>query len=404
MTTTTDFRPSNIQIIPDFKIINHTSTTNFTCFNHRPSDSPLEVNLSKVIPTNEIQLFTSILNQSAIHIRLESRNYVGVFHLLCYAKGEQSKGIRADIIVTAPPGVLQLAEKCRVYDRQYIKCVIRASTIARAVQNDYPVKFEFTEMAHSPDRLAYRPRFEFLKNESTKDNLTFKWQPTIDGEFPNGVRMHMKAFLPHIEDSSYYFDMTPIFQITPRFSLQTVSSNTIRMNVEPINPPVFCEKSVMQNLVSSVNRTWTVHEPNKSPYNIVNLRPKTIYRICMKCRQTQSDPEGIEQCQTISTNSLFHWLPGYEIVSIFFICVLVILVITIVLIIFFRKRRPHYSRIKHIFTCRHSSHCSSSVSIRSSDPSVVPSTSTSSRYRSIADIQSVIHQCTLPELSPLTSD
>ena len=51
--------------------------------------------------------------------------------------------------ITAPPGVLQLAEKCRVYDRQYIKCVIRASTIARAVQNDYPVKFEFTEIAHS---------------------------------------------------------------------------------------------------------------------------------------------------------------------------------------------------------------------------------------------------------------
>ena len=51
--------------------------------------------------------------------------------------------------ITAPPGVLQLAEKCRVYDRQYIKCVIRASTTARAVQNGYPVTFEFTEIAHS---------------------------------------------------------------------------------------------------------------------------------------------------------------------------------------------------------------------------------------------------------------
>ena len=117
MTTTTDFRPSSIQIsmmifaiiprsrssrlsVPDLAIIKQTSTTNFTCFNHQPSDQPLEVNLSKVIPTNEIQLFTNILNQSAVHIRLESRNYVGVFHLLCYSKGEQSKGNRADIIVT----------------------------------------------------------------------------------------------------------------------------------------------------------------------------------------------------------------------------------------------------------------------------------------------------------------
>lgn len=49
----------------------------------------------------------------------------------------------------AAPGVLQLQEKCRVFDRQYIKCVIRASTIARAVQNGYPVRFEFNEISHS---------------------------------------------------------------------------------------------------------------------------------------------------------------------------------------------------------------------------------------------------------------
>ena len=154
--------------------------------------------------------------------------------------------------------------------------------------------------------------------------------------------MHMKAFLPHIEDSSYYFDMTPsnlhriwkfpssdyfclVFQITPRFSLQSVSWNTIRMNVEPINPPAFCEKSVMRSLSSSANQvnkrlfymnkpyvfriiciqTWTVLEPNKSPFYISNLLPKTIYRICVKCKQTYSDPEGSEQCQNISTNSRF---------------------------------------------------------------------------------------------------
>jgi hypothetical protein len=50
---------------------------------------------------------------------------------------------------SAAPGTLQLAERCRVYDRQYIKCVIRAPIIARAVQNDYPAKFEFNEISHS---------------------------------------------------------------------------------------------------------------------------------------------------------------------------------------------------------------------------------------------------------------
>jgi hypothetical protein len=51
--------------------------------------------------------------------------------------------------VLAAPGVLQLAEKCRVYDRQYIKCIIRAPIIARAIQNDYPAKFEFNEISYS---------------------------------------------------------------------------------------------------------------------------------------------------------------------------------------------------------------------------------------------------------------
>jgi hypothetical protein len=50
---------------------------------------------------------------------------------------------------------------------------------------------------------------EFLKSESTNEYLVFKWKPRIDGEFPDGVRMHMTAILSHFGNSSYYFDMTP---------------------------------------------------------------------------------------------------------------------------------------------------------------------------------------------------
>ena len=49
----------------------------------------------------------------------------------------------------ASPGVIQLAKRCQVYDKQYIKCIIRAPTIARAIQNDYPAKFEFNETSSS---------------------------------------------------------------------------------------------------------------------------------------------------------------------------------------------------------------------------------------------------------------
>jgi hypothetical protein len=84
---------------PNLVIINSTSTVNFTCSNYELNDSPLEVNLSKIIPSNEIKLSTKILNKTTIHIGLESINYVGIFHLLCYSNGQPSKGTRADVIV-----------------------------------------------------------------------------------------------------------------------------------------------------------------------------------------------------------------------------------------------------------------------------------------------------------------
>lgn len=64
-------------------------------------------------------------------------------------------------------------------------------------------------MYFSSDSPAYVSRFEFLKNESTNENLIFKWKPAVEGVFPNGIRMHMKAMLRYFDPSSYYFDMTP---------------------------------------------------------------------------------------------------------------------------------------------------------------------------------------------------
>ncbi|CAF4744764.1 unnamed protein product, partial [Rotaria sp. Silwood2] len=93
--STAKFHPWNIEII----VINSTSTINFTCIKHESNDKPLEVNLSKIIPSTEIKITTNILNKTAINIQLEAKNYVGIFHLLCYINGEKSKGTRSDVIV-----------------------------------------------------------------------------------------------------------------------------------------------------------------------------------------------------------------------------------------------------------------------------------------------------------------
>jgi len=46
-----------------------------------------------------MKISTELLNETTMRIQLESNNYVGIFHLLCYSHGEQSKGIYADVIV-----------------------------------------------------------------------------------------------------------------------------------------------------------------------------------------------------------------------------------------------------------------------------------------------------------------
>ncbi|CAF0919370.1 unnamed protein product [Adineta steineri] len=387
-TITTEFRPTDIEIKPHIVILNSTSTVNFTCFNYQTNNSSLEASLSKNISSNEIKLFTNPLNTTAIHIRLESTNYVGIFYLLCYSNGEQSKGTRADIIVVdeknphmsflAAPGVLQLAEKCRVYDRQYIKCVIRAPTIARAVQNDFPVRFDFKEAANSPEHMAYRPQFKFLRNESNYENLIFKWQPAVDGEFPSGVRMQMKAMLPHFEPSSYNFDMTPVFRIKPRFNLRAISSNQVEMSITSLNPSAFCEKTLIPKLTATNNQTWTVVESNRNNILIDNLSPNSMYHICMKCRQIYSDPDGVPECQEIKTLSRLEWFLQNK----FFIIVIAIVVVLLFiagLIYFFRRKicngkkryeQPYY-------------------------PTIIPS---GRYYRSIADITEVIDQCAAPEI------
>ncbi|CAF4650162.1 unnamed protein product [Rotaria socialis] len=344
-----NFRPSNVEIVPSVVVIDSTSSTNFICVDHESHHKPLTVNLSKIIPPSEMKITTNQLNKTAINIQLEMKNYVGIFHLLCYNDGEKSKGTRADIIVKASPGVFQLAERCRVYDRQYIKCLIRAPTIARAIQNDYPPKFEFHEISQPPDHTTYISRVEFLKNESTSEHLVFKWKPTVDGEFPDRVQMHMKAMLPHFDESSYYFDMTPIFRITPKFTVQSESSTGIRINVTPTDPPALCEKSILPKLSMALNYTWTLIDSNRNTILDDNLLSDSTYRVCMKCRQTYSDPDGNPVCQEITTLSKLSVLSDrYYLIFITIILILILFIIFGLGFHFWQSRKK--PRDEHVVT------------------------------------------------------
>lgn len=45
----------------------------------------------------------------------------------------------------AEPEPIVLTKKCQVYAREYIKCILQAPVIVRAIRNDFPAQFEFHE-------------------------------------------------------------------------------------------------------------------------------------------------------------------------------------------------------------------------------------------------------------------
>ncbi|CAF1123734.1 unnamed protein product [Rotaria sordida] len=373
-----EFRLSNIEIIPSRVIIDSISTINFTCINHESNDKPLKTSLSKIISSNEIEINTNILNKTAINIQLEAKNY------------------------------------------------IRAPTIARAIQNGYPPKFEFNEISHSPDNLAYVSRVEFLEQESTNEYLTFKWRPITDGKFPPRVRMHMKAMLPYFNVSSYYFDMTPVFQITPKFTLQPISSSEIEIKLLSTFSSVFCEKSIIPKLNPTINQTWTIVETKRNTTLIDNLSSNTLYRVCMKCRQVYTDPDGIEECQERKTLSKFNFLYNQNYFIVIIIILILILCIIIGLVFYFSRNQPRHvyrpvnngnkrtndeansnlyiNSIEHKTSSNVSISVSNPDSVHSSTPDDVPVEDDSIvekhsyDYLPIASMQEIIEMCSPPKM------
>jgi len=85
--------------VPSIVILNSTSSIDFFCINHHSDDLPLNISLSKNISKNQLEIFTKQLNRTTMHIHLQLRNYIGIFHLFCHSEGKQNQGTRADVIV-----------------------------------------------------------------------------------------------------------------------------------------------------------------------------------------------------------------------------------------------------------------------------------------------------------------
>lgn len=85
-------------LVPNIVILNSTSISNFLCINHEPDDLPLIISLSKNISEDQVKITRYQLNKTTINIRIQLKNYLGIFHLLCYSKNKKHQGTRADVI------------------------------------------------------------------------------------------------------------------------------------------------------------------------------------------------------------------------------------------------------------------------------------------------------------------
>ena len=90
---------SPLDSVPDLVVVNPNSNLKFFCQNHQPNEGPLEVALSKNISPDQVHLSTTMVNSSTAHIHLVINDYMGLFHLLCYARDRRNEGTRSDVII-----------------------------------------------------------------------------------------------------------------------------------------------------------------------------------------------------------------------------------------------------------------------------------------------------------------
>jgi hypothetical protein len=61
--------------------------------------------LSKKISKDLLKRSSYQLNKTAIRIDIELKNYLGIFHLFCYAKNKKNEGTVSDVIVKSNSNV-----------------------------------------------------------------------------------------------------------------------------------------------------------------------------------------------------------------------------------------------------------------------------------------------------------
>lgn len=84
---------------PSSIILNSTSSGKIICMKEKDDDRDFEFNTSSNILSQQIIINSPQCNKTFMEITINSFGYIGFFHLFCFSTGDQSHGVRGDVII-----------------------------------------------------------------------------------------------------------------------------------------------------------------------------------------------------------------------------------------------------------------------------------------------------------------
>ena len=79
--------------------INSTGTAKFICTKQIDDGEDIEFSTNPKISSNRLMFYSNQHNTTLLEIGIKAFGYMGIFHLICSAKGKQGSGNQADVII-----------------------------------------------------------------------------------------------------------------------------------------------------------------------------------------------------------------------------------------------------------------------------------------------------------------
>jgi len=79
--------------------LNSTDKSTFVCTKQYDDNQDFEIRTFPNITSENLRIYEKRLNKTAIEITIQSFDFIGAFYLICSSIGNQSIGIRSDVLI-----------------------------------------------------------------------------------------------------------------------------------------------------------------------------------------------------------------------------------------------------------------------------------------------------------------